>query len=252
MFGWFSSECPVDHAAKQWIEDRLNWLSDQFGRDVFTRRPVVLPTADFFPDPVDGSEASVRNLLDKVCSYMDADPRLVKLELFTRKSDLWLVNDAGKYLPPGAAGLYETRYGRVVIHIESSQLCNVLGLVGTMAHELAHLRLMGERRVFGSEYDNELLTDLTVVFHGLGIFLGNHPRNWESLNSTWPGTKLVRPEYMTVPMFAYALAHAAWHRDEQKSAWAKFLSFDVAPNFRQGVRFLNRTGDSAFHPIRGS
>ncbi|MEO0359296.1 MAG: proton-conducting transporter membrane subunit, partial [Pseudomonadota bacterium] len=30
----------------------------------------------------------------------------------------------------------------------------------------------------GDEFDNELLTDLTVVFHGLGIFLGNGPRNW--------------------------------------------------------------------------
>ena len=27
------------------------------------------------------------------------------------------------------------------------------------------------------EYDNELLTDLTVVFFGLGIFLANAPRN---------------------------------------------------------------------------
>ncbi len=55
-------------------------------------------------------------------------------------------------------------------YLESSML------VGTMAHELAHLKLMGERRVTGDEYDNELLTDLTAVFHGFGIFLGNLPK----------------------------------------------------------------------------
>lgn len=248
MFGWFSSGCPVDEAAKQWIEDRLNWLSEQFGRDVFTRRAVILPTAEFFPQTVDGSEESVRNLLDQVCGYMDVDPQEVRLKLFTRKSDLWLMNEKGKYLPPGPAGMYEAKRGRAIVHIEMDELCNLSGLVGTMAHELAHLRLMGERRVMGREFDNELLTDLTVVFHGLGIFLGNSPRNWDSHNSTWPGTNLVRPEYMTVPMYAYALAHAAWHRNEAKPAWSKYLSFDLAPNFRQALRFLNRTNDSKFSP----
>lgn len=65
MFGWFKPQCPVDDAAKRWIEERLQWLSEQFGRDVFTRRAVLLPTEDFFPDPVDGTEESVRNLLDQ-------------------------------------------------------------------------------------------------------------------------------------------------------------------------------------------
>jgi hypothetical protein len=36
-------------------------------------------------------------------------------------------------------------------------------------------------------YDNELLTDLTVVVFGLGIFLANLPR-WASQNKKWPGT----------------------------------------------------------------
>ncbi len=248
MFGWFPPRCPVDLAAKQWIEQRLIWLIEQFGRDVFCRRAVILPTKDFFPDSIDGTERSVRNLLDQVCAYMDADPTAVELKIFKTRSNLWLVNDAGKYFPPSAGGLYEEQGGKTVIHIESSELQNLSGLVGVMAHELAHLRLMGEDRVSGDEFDNELLTDLTVVFHGLGIFLGNDPRNWNSLNSKWPGTELIRPEYMTLPMYAYALAHAAWHRGEQKPAWASFLSFDLRPNFKQGLNYLSKTSDSLFRP----
>lgn len=59
MFDWFKPQCPVDIAAKRWVERRLQWLSEQFGCDTFTRRAVILPTDDFFPDPFDGSEASV-------------------------------------------------------------------------------------------------------------------------------------------------------------------------------------------------
>jgi len=248
MFGWFKPQCPVDGSAKQWIENRLQWLSAQFGRDTFTRRAVILPTNDFFPDPIDGSEASVRNLLDQVCRYMDVNPECVALELFTNKSQLWLVNDEGKYLPTGAAGLYDEQGDRTVIHIDTSEMMNLSGLVGTMAHELAHLRLMGERRVTGEEYDNELLTDLTAVFHGFGIFLGNSPRNWDGQYSIWPGTSLKRPEYMTLPMFAYALAHTAWFRGHVKPDWYSFLSFDLKPCFKQGIRYLFETKDSTFRP----
>lgn len=155
MFGWFKPVCPVDVAAKDWIENRLEWLSDQFGRDTFTRRAVILPTKDFFPDPIDGTESSVRNVLD---------------------------------------------------------------------------------------------TDLTAVFHGFGIFLGHSPRNWDGQYSNWPGTDLKRPEYMTVPMFAYALAHTAWFRDQPKPDWLAYLSLDLRACFKQGIRYLMKTGDSTFFP----
>ena len=248
MFGWFKPQCPVDDQAKRWIEFRLEWLSDQFGKDIFTRRAVIQPIKEFFPDPVDGTEESVRNLLDQVCRFMDVDPRRVKLELFTNNNQLWLVNEDGNYLPNGPAGLYDRRVDKTIIHLETSQLEDLSSLVGTMAHELAHLRLMGEGRVTGHEYDNELLTDLTAAFHGFGIFLGNSPRNWYSQYGTWPGTTTKRPEYMSLPMFAYVLAHAAWFRREQKPSWYSSLSFELKPCFKQGIRYLMETKDSTFSP----
>ena len=59
-------------------------------------------------------------------------------------------------------------------------------------------------------YDNELLTDLTTVFKGMGIFLANSPRHWDGNYTSWPGTELRKPEYMTGAMFGYALALMAW------------------------------------------
>ena len=247
MFGWFRPTSPLEPHSKAWIEERLAWLADQFGLDVFTRRALILPTDDFFPDEYNGTDQSVRALLDRVCAYMDADPDRVDLELFTDRSDLWLVNDRGQYLPR-EAGLYDGGSYRPVIRLETSQIAEPMMLVGTMAHEIAHLRLLGENRIYHEVFDNELLTDLTVVFHGLGIFLANVPRACESHFTTWPGTDARRPEYMTQPMYGYAMAHTAWYRNERKPDWARHLRLDARASFKQALRYLWRTEDSQFKP----
>jgi hypothetical protein len=250
MFGWlFPPSCPCDPAAKAWVEERLQWLHEEFDDHAFNGRRLVLPTPDFFPDPYDGSNRAVRKLLDRVCGYMDVVPNLVTLEFMANASTLWLVNEAGQALP-SAAGTYQEGDRKFLIHIDRSGLDDPMGLVGTMAHELAHVRLLGESRIMSEEYDNELLTDLTVVFFGLGIFLANTPRNWDSQHKKWPGTKLIKPEYMTPPMFGYALAHLAWFRGEEKPAWKQYLHWNARPDFKEAVRFLFRTGESAFKPKR--
>jgi hypothetical protein len=99
-------------------------------------------------------------------------------------------------------------------------------------------------------FDNELLTDLTVVHFGLGIFLANTPRHWDSLYSKWPDTNLRKPEYMTPPMFGWALAHLAWFRGEGKPAWAKHLAWGARTNLKQGLRYLPEAGDSSYRPAR--
>ena len=249
MFGWFRPSCPVDPAAKQWIEERLQWLSEEFGSNAFGDKAVILPTPEFFPDPFDGSKRSVRALLDRVCEYMGVVPALVALKFVADAGKIWLVNESGDYLPH-AAGTYSEGERKYIIRIDRSGLDDPMGLVGTMAHELAHVLLLGEGRIMQETYDNELLTDLTTVFHGLGIFLANTPRVWDSQYTTWPGTKLRKPEYMTPPMFGYALAHLAWHRNEDKPSWARHLRWDARTNLKQGLRYLSRTADSAFQPWR--
>jgi len=255
MAGWivlewlFPSSCPCDSAAKAWVEDRLQWLSAEFDDHAFNGRRMVLPTGVFFPDPYDGSEASVRDLLDRVCGYMDVAPDLVELSLFSNTRRVRLVDGSGQYLPH-AAGTYQEGEEKFIIRIDQDGLSEPMGLVGTMAHELAHVRLLGESRLSRDEYDNELLTDLTAVFFGLGIFLANSPRVWRSQYKKWPGTELIKPEYMSRPMFGYALAHLAWFQGETKPAWAKHLHLNARPDFKQGVRFLFRTGETAFRPKR--
>jgi hypothetical protein len=248
MFGWSSKPiCPVDRVAKVWIEERLDWLAGEFRQSAFSGEPIVLPTPEFFPDPYDRSDSAVRALLDRVCGYMGVAPSLVDLRYLQESQNLWLVNESGKLLPH-SAGTYEEGSSQFIVRIAKSGLDDPMGLVGTMAHELAHVRLLGESRIDGDIFDNELLTDLTVVFHGMGIFLANTPRVWESQFTYWPGTQLYKTEYMSPPMFGYALAHLAWFRDEPKPTWAKRLNAGARGNLKQGIRYLFETGDSAFYP----
>lgn len=123
-----------------------------------------------------------------------------------------------------------------------------MGLVGTLAHELAHVRLLGESRIWQDAYDHELTTDLTVVHFGLGLFLANTPRNWPSDCSRWPDINLLKPEYMTPPMFGWALAHLAWFRNEPRPTWARHLNSAARSNFRECLRYLLRHGDSTYRP----
>ncbi len=247
MFGLFRPSCPCDSAAKDWVERRLQWLVEEFDDTVFTGRPVVRPTPDFFPDPYDGTKKSVRTLLDRVCEYMDVVPSLVALKFVANAGKIWMVNEAGQGLGD-AAGTYEEGERKFIIRIDKSGLGDPMGLVGTMAHELAHVRLLGESRIMREEFDNELLTDLTTVAFGLGIFLANTPRNWDSDLKKWPDSDLNRPEYMSPPMFGHALAHVAWHRGAEWPEWAGYLNWSVRGEFKQALRYLQKTGDSWFRP----
>jgi len=250
MLDWlFRPSCPCDSAAKAWVEERLDWLAQEFDDSAFSGRRIVLPTPEFFPDPYDGSNRTVRKLLDRVCEYMDVVPELVTLKFVADAGQIWLVNEAGQSLP-GAAGTYEEGDREFIISIDKSGLHDPMGLVGTIAHELAHVRLLGENRIMREVFDNEVLTDLTVVHFGLGIFLANTPRNWESHYSKWPDTDLLKPEYMTPPMFGWALAHLAWFRGEKQPKWAQHLSSSARSNLKQGLRYLLATGDSAYKPMR--
>jgi hypothetical protein len=250
MFDWlFPPSCPCDTSAKAWVEERLEWLADEFKDSAFTGRRIVLPTPEYFPDSYDGSYKTVRKLVDRVCDYMDVVPDLVDLNLVAEAPNIWFVNEAGLELP-GAAGTYQEGDRQFIITLDKSGLDDPMGLVGTIAHELAHVRLLGESRILREVFDNELLTDLTVVHFGLGIFLANTPRNWASQNSKWPDTDLIKPEYMTPPMFGWALAHLAWFRGEEHPKWAKHLNWSARANLKQGLRYLFAKGDSWYRPMR--
>jgi len=280
MFGWFKPTCPCDPVAKRWVEDRLSWLTKQFGLHILLERPVILPTSEFFPDKWDSSDKGGRLMFRRICEYMEIAPDSVKLEFFTGKTNPLSALDnslgyaAGTWQEgtptyddessDGIASFNPDSFRRGfkneswrggpdkknLLRIERAILDRPSDVVGIMAHELAHQRLLGERRFDRNAFDNELLTDLTATFFGFGVFLANNPRKSTGELGFWPGTKLYKPEYISEPMLGYALAHIAWFRDEEWPAWAKALRWAPRSVFKQGLRYLRETADSTFKPVR--
>ena len=247
---FFRPKCPCDSAAKRWVERRLQWLSEQFPESAFSGGPVVLPTPEFFPDRFDGSELRVRELVETVCVYMRVNPASIRVR-FEENADphVHLVNEAGQALPT-SAGTFQGGERKHLVTLGREEFARPMDLVGTVAHELAHARLLGDGRIDPEAFDSELVTDLTTVHFGLGIFLANSPRDWMSGYTTWPGTELKKPEYMNRPMYGWALALLAYFRDERRPSWAAHLGRFARLEVEQGLRYLEATGDTSYRPPR--
>jgi hypothetical protein len=237
MFGWFRATCTIDPVTREWIENRWRWLTDQFGSELMISAPTILPTEEFFPDPYDASEAAARVMFDRVCGYMGTDAESVKLEFYSNNRQFSITNESGRDVGvPG--GTYHNSESGFVVRLDRAKLDQPMALVATMAHELAHVRLLGEDRIQSSQWDNELLTDLTAIFHGMGIFRANHPAYWHEHTSNWPNTDIPRPEYMTGSMLGYTLAYRNWLREELIVKWQRHLKPASRAEFKQATRFL--------------
>lgn len=236
MWPWRDNSCPLDPITRGWLEKRWRWLTDEFGESILLDAPHVLPTAEFFPDRYDASDEGAEVIGRRICDYMNVAADLVDFEFYSDRAMPGLVDGRGK--PLGSAAGTFSNGTRFRIRIERSQLQRPMTLAGTLAHELSHARLVGDQRIDRDCFDHELTTDLNVVFHGLGIFLANVPRHWESDTRRWPGTDQPAPTYMTGPMLAYAMALRCCQRMESLPAWRKHLKPWARAEFKSAYRFL--------------
>lgn len=243
MWSWFTPKCPVNLRDKVWVERRMHWLITQFGTKPLLDTEAILPTQDFFPDPFSGSEEDARPMLDRVCHYMQTDSTRFELRFFD--------GDRPKNLQPNpttlnAAGLYYQSNGleKAKIEVEKKNLTDPWALVSTLAHEVAHDRLLGEGRVAGNEHDHEPLTDLTPVFFGLGIFPANtafRTAAWTEINlQYWKWSTL---GYLKDNVFGYALAVRSWLRGDTSPRWASYLTTNARSAFWNGLRYLQKCDD---------
>jgi hypothetical protein len=111
--------------------------------------------------------------------------------------------------------------------------------VGTLAHELGHVHLLGHGRVSDQAADHEPLTDLLTVYLGMGIFTANsviREHYWHE-GQVW-GWNIGRSGYLGMPDFGYAFARFARARVEEGAEWVSELRLDVRSAFKQAMRFL--------------
>jgi hypothetical protein len=174
-----STECPVGVAEQAWIEASMHWFAGQFGTETVLR-DVVLPTSDLFPDADIGTPEQIGAMVARIHDLMSVDP---SQQLLVR-----LFGDSGDEAAEKSrrtVGHYHTENGRAVIGLDRREASDPAILVAIIAHELCHVRLLGENRITAARKDHERLTDLLTIYLGFGIFTTNaalsfseDPRGW--------------------------------------------------------------------------
>lgn len=177
----FGAKRPVDPEEWEWLLAGFKWLEREFPQ-LQISRTLILPTKDYFPPVESDGAARGEEIMRQVQLLAGMAAWPIHLEGVERAPATPLNNVAAVQHGEGAAGTFRlkrTADGAVCAEIryDLDQLNNPSGLVATFAHELSHYLLHACSTPFpGGDEIEELFTDLTAVWLGFGIFLGNNAR----------------------------------------------------------------------------
>ena len=133
------------------MEDAFIWLIQQFGEQKIIRIKQLLPNVTDFPMKVDTSEQIAHELLVIIAKQMDVNPDHIKL-IFFNEQLLEIQGDIGTTLfgqrydnETSSAGLYKkVDTDNYVIALEIGQLREIDKAIATIAHEVSHIKILGE------------------------------------------------------------------------------------------------------------
>ena len=254
MFNIFKNSrqpiCPVDRETRIWMEGAFLWLCSQFSEQTIVNMRTLVPHRQDFPFSFDGSQKTLVESATIVAAQMNIDIDKVNLQTY-QDSIREIKGEMGYSLYPEldpsseiklSGGMYFGKGvdGRFTVYIEQSLLFDPEGLIATLAHEFAHIKLLGENRI---ETNHEDLTDLTTVAFGLGIFNANSSSRFNKNYSGWSHSAL---GYLTQQEWGYGLALYAYYREEQNPSWIKYLTPNLKTDFKKSQEFMYANMDKIF------
>jgi len=242
MFG-LKPKLLLSEEERGWLDSAFGDLVDLLGRQRALNVEVIVPTDQYFPDPYDGSEESARTMFKRVAGYMGVNPARIHLEIVAdEQAGLREVMPYWKEHTNKAAGFYQRAQEEIVIGLDEKQLDEPIAMVATLAHEFAHVILLGGGLIKPEHPHMEPLTDLCTVVCGFGVFNSTAAARFQQFqDDRRGGWSMSRIGYMSEPMYGYALAQFARLRNEAKPAWGKYLSTNVAEYFRKSLKWLERS-----------
>ncbi len=247
MFGLFRkkipNKCPVTEENRVWLEDSFHFLLDLFDREKVKTRKQLIPHHSDFPIRYLGNAETAFSTMEIVAKQMEVLPQDIHLDFYDH--GMKAISTGGPFgnrifleteKDKSSAGLYWGRQEDNKYHIwlERKKLKQPENMVAVLAHEIAHIKLLGEKRI---ENNDEKLTDLVTIIFGLGIFNANAAfQSYSGFDSSgWQKTG-----YLTQMEWGYALALFAWMRGEQAPGWTEHLSLNVKGDFKRGELFIRQ------------
>ncbi len=147
---------------------------------------------------------------------------------------------SAKSLAPGGFYYGKGENDKFEISMVRTLLDEPEDMVAVLAHETAHIKLLGEDRI---AENNEPLTDLTTIFFELGVFNANSAFKTFADNKYWGWSQ---SGYLSQMAWGYALALFAYVRQEEAPAWASHLCKNVKGDFIQGQNFIANNEELIF------
>jgi len=249
MFGFFSKKqpnCPLSEDNRLWIEHAFIWLAQEFGEEKLKQKPFIFPDTRFFPFAYDGSKNSVEHTAEIVARQMDIDMNEVNLHVYAEGmqkvdgSRIYVQSDeksglaAGKYLGK------DEDTGKYNILIEEKSLRDPERMVAVLAHEFAHIKLLGDKII---DENDEHLTDLLTVVYGLGIFNAIVAFREYTTTNSWGWSSI---GYLKQQEWGYALALYTYYHDIKDGSWKKFLPLNIKADVQKSEEYINANTNIIF------
>lgn len=158
---------------REWLWSALESVLSRRGEAAFIEAPLVLPSDRFFPDRFTPDERGVAVLAGRLLGYAGLDHLEVSVELYEEDvhvQELGLDGRAAKWSHDGAAAWFAgIQRGTCLFGARRDGLGDPLGLVASMAHEVAHAFRRSHRLEHENRDHEEKLTDVTTVYLGFGV-----------------------------------------------------------------------------------
>lgn len=226
----------VNEYRRKHLELSFLFLLETFGKQNLINRKVMTPTWECFPFKFEGEEQQVKKLTNLLAKIMEIDPDKINLDFYGTKvkemGSEFLGEDSDS---KNAAGLFMhlNENGKYDIALSYSVLKNPDSLIATIAHEMSHIKLLGEGKI---PHNNEELTDITPLIFGLGIFNANASFQFRTNSEGWAYSNI---GYLSQMDWSYLLALYAHIRNEENPAWLPFVNSNIQKDTKRAIEFIS-------------
>ena len=239
----FGASRLVNRDVEAWLLDRFVMLHEKLGpQRQLCRTLLVLPKLGTFVVEGETDREMAESIFRTVAEYAGMADWHVELEGF-ESAGTQQVSEYHFLTPQTArpAGTFSIEGNSVLIRYDAGLVKQPQNLIATFAHELSHYLLAGYLPESFQDQDHELLTDLTAVYMGFGVFLANTAFEFEG-NQGFTGTGWTsrRMGYLSEDTLLAALALFVRTGGHDPDEVRQHLKSGLVKRFDKGLKQVDR------------
>lgn len=242
MFWNSKAKSPITEEDERWIMSAYAWLEENLGINL-QEQEIYLPTVEFLGFQYKGTDDDLLGIIDLVADKMSIDPSTIEVYFFEEFQPIKFTDEGVYTKYEEGTKLVEGEYskaddGLYQIGIERNLLKHPMKLIATVAHELSHIKLLGEGRL---EENDEPLTDLAASILGFVVFMAN---NAISKMETWSGNTHGGWQvnggggYVHYKLYAFLIAFWLEKREEKNPEWLNYLEKEIYRDVQKAIKYL--------------